>query len=132
MSDQLFATLLNIRSLRAQAREMELSQLQEGLEKLSAVVNERAEQEAQIEAEKSEKNNLLQQYREMLAADGITPEELLEITQGRKPSKRAPRPAKYSFHDGDEMKTWTGQGRTPSALKALLDQGASLEDYEIK
>ncbi|MCQ1061085.1 H-NS histone family protein [Photobacterium sp. ZSDE20] len=132
MSEELFPLLLNLRSLRSQAREMELSQLQDGLEKLSQVVAEREEHDAKIQAEQSEKNSLLNKYRELLAADGILPEELLAITKGNKPSKRAPRPAKYEFNDGAFVRTWTGQGRTPSALKALLDQGASLEDFEIK
>ncbi|EGU36842.1 H-NS family nucleoid-associated regulatory protein, partial [Vibrio scophthalmi] len=42
-------------------------------------------------------------------------------------SKRAPRPAKYRYMDENgEEKTWTGQGRTPSAL---VDK--NLDDFLI-
>ncbi len=51
----------------------------------------------------------------MLIADGIDPNELLSSTMaavkaGTK-TKRAARPAKYSYVDENgETKTWTGQG----------------------
>ncbi|KMV30711.1 H-NS histone family protein [Photobacterium swingsii] len=133
MSDALKA-LLNLRSLRALAREYTLEQLQEGLEKLQTVVSEREESEAEEIAKEKERTEKLNQYREMLLADGIDPEELLGSLGGAKApkAKRAARPAKYKFVDENgEEKTWTGQGRTPSALKTALDQGRSLEEFEI-
>ncbi|MGF1690502.1 H-NS family nucleoid-associated regulatory protein [Photobacterium kagoshimensis] len=133
MSDALKA-LLNLRSLRALAREYTLEQLQEGLEKLQTVVAEREESEAEEIAKEKERTEKLNQYREMLLADGIDPEELLGSLAGAKApkAKRAARPAKYKFVDENgEEKTWTGQGRTPSALKTALDQGRSLEEFEI-
>lgn len=133
MSDTI-KTLLNLRSLRALAREMTLEQLEESLEKLQTVVTERQETEAEEKAKNAEREQKLAQYREMLEQDGIDPEELLAALskQSKPKSKRAPRPAKYKFndHNGDE-KTWTGQGRTPSALQAQLDQGKKLEEFEI-
>ncbi|SUH26077.1 DNA-binding protein h-ns [Salmonella enterica subsp. enterica] len=63
----------------------------------------------------------LQQYREMLIADGIDPNELLNSMAAAKSgtkAKRAARPAKYSYVDENgETKTWTGQGRTPAVIK---------------
>jgi DNA-binding protein H-NS len=65
-------------------------------------------------------------------ADGIDPEELLSSLAKAPKAKRAVRPAKYKFIDeSGEEKTWTGQGRTPSALKKALDDGKSLEDFEL-
>ncbi|OAN18467.1 transcriptional regulator [Photobacterium jeanii] len=132
MSDALKA-LLNLRSLRALAREYTLEQLQEGLEKLQTVVSEREESEAEDRAKEKEREEKLNQYREMLLADGIDPEELLNSLGGKAPkAKRPARPAKYKFIDENgQEKTWTGQGRTPSALKAALDEGRSLEEFEI-
>ena len=107
--------LNNIRTLRAQARECTLETLEEMLEKLEVVVNER---------------------REMLIADGIDPNELLStmaaVKAGTK-TKRAARPAKYSYVDENgETKTWTGQGRTPAVIKKAMDeQGKSLDDFLI-
>ena len=129
--------LNNIRTLRAQARECTLETLEEMLEKLEVVVKERREEEQQAQAEIEERTRKLQQYREMLIADGIDPNELLQsmnaskVTGGK--TKRAARPAKYQYVDENgETKTWTGQGRTPAAIKtAMEEQGKSLDDFLI-
>lgn len=88
--------LNNIRTLRAQARECTLETLEEMLEKLEVVVNERREEESAAAAEVEERTRKLQQYREMLIADGIDPNELLNslaaVKSGTK-AKRAQRPA---------------------------------------
>lgn len=136
--------LNNIRTLRAQARECTLETLEEMLEKLEVVVNERREEESAAAAEVEERTRKLQQYREMLIADGIDPNELLidpnellnslaAVKSGTK-AKRAQRPAKYSYVDENgETKTWTGQGRTPAVIKKAMDeQGKSLDDFLIK
>ncbi len=82
--------------------------------KLEVVVNERREEESAAAAEVEERTRKLQQYREMLIADGIDPNELLNslaaVKSGTK-AKRAQRPAKYSYVDENgETKTWTGRG----------------------
>lgn len=129
--------LNNIRTLRAQARECTLETLEEMLEKLEVVVNERREEESAAAAEIEERNRKLQQYREMLIADGIDPNDLLSAMSSSKSgtkAKRAARPAKYEYTDENgEAKTWTGQGRTPAVIKKAIDeQGKSLEDFLIK
>jgi len=112
--------LNNIRTLRAQARECTLETLEEMLEKLEVVVNERREEDSQAAAEIEERTRKLQQYREMLIADGIDPNELLQTmaaTKATGKAKRAARPAKYKYVDENgENKTWTGQGRTPAVI----------------
>ncbi|AZL85306.1 transcriptional regulator [Aliivibrio salmonicida] len=137
MSDTI-KTLLNLRSLRslrALSREMTLEQLEEALEKLQAVVAERQETEAEDRALLAEKQAKLEEFRQMMIESGIAPEDLLDTmssTTVKTKQKRAPRPAKYKFldHAGEE-KTWTGQGRTPSALQVHLDSGKSLEEFAI-
>ena len=47
--------LNNIRTLRAQARECTLETLEEMLEKLEVVVNERREEDSQVQAEIEER-----------------------------------------------------------------------------
>ncbi|MEH0832695.1 DNA-binding transcriptional regulator H-NS [Pectobacterium cacticida] len=126
--------LNNIRTLRAQARECSLETLEEMLEKLEVVVNERREEDSQFQAEVEERARKLQQYREMLIADGIDPNELLQSSGSVKiasKSKRAARPPKYQYTDENgEVRTWTGQGRTPAVIKkAIEEQGKSLEDF---
>ncbi|ARU93475.1 MULTISPECIES: H-NS family nucleoid-associated regulatory protein [Tatumella] len=132
MSDA-FKVLNNIRTLRAQARDLALSDLEEVLEKLTVVVNERREEIEAEQAQNREKEEKLTKYREMLLADGIDPNELLgAIEVSKKRVKRAPRPAKYKYTDENgESKSWTGQGRTPAAIKKALDEGKSLDDFLI-
>lgn len=103
--------LNNIRTLRAQARECTLETLEEMLEKLEVVVNERREEESAAAAEIEERTRKLQQYREMLIADGIDPNELLNSMAAAKTgtkAKRAARPAKYSYIDENGEENWTG------------------------
>ncbi|KAI9575509.1 hypothetical protein GQX74_015749 [Glossina fuscipes] len=126
--------LNNIRTLRAQARDCTLETLEEMLEKLEAVVNERREENNRAQAEIKERTRKLKQYREMLIADGIDPNELLQSHCTVKipiKTKRAIRPAKYQYIDENgEIKTWTGQGRTPTIIKKAIDQeGKRLEDF---
>ncbi|MBG6247938.1 MULTISPECIES: histone-like nucleoid-structuring protein H-NS [Symbiopectobacterium] len=126
--------LNNIRTLRAQARECSLDTLEEMLEKLEVVVNERRDEDNQAQAEIEERTRKLQQYRDMLIADGIDPNELLQSLGAAKTpgkSKRAARPAKYQYTDENgEARTWTGQGRTPVVIKKTIEeQGKSLDDF---
>ncbi len=128
--------LNNIRTLRAQARECSLETLEEMLEKLEVVVTERREEDNAAAAEVEERTRKLQQYREMLIADGIDPNELLSTISSAKTgtkAKRAARPAKYSYIDENgEQRTWTGQGRTPAIIKKAIDeQGKGLDDFLI-
>ncbi|MCY9870501.1 H-NS family nucleoid-associated regulatory protein [Vibrio barjaei] len=132
---ELTKVLLNIRSLRAFGRELTLEQLEEALEKLTVVTQERRDQEAEMAAENQARAAKLQEYAEMLQADGIDINELVATvtSTGVKAakSKRDPRPAKYKYMSGNVEKTWTGQGRTPSAIQKALDAGESLESFEI-
>ncbi|OLQ90887.1 transcriptional regulator [Vibrio ponticus] len=132
---ELTKTLLNIRSLRAFSRELTLEQLEEALEKLTLVVTERKEVEEEERAAQAEQEAKLAAIAEQIAKDGIDVSALISAlageTKAKAKSKRAPRPAKYKYLDNGEEKTWTGQGRTPSAIQAELDAGKSLEDFLI-
>jgi len=127
--------LNNIRTLRAQAREYSVETLEEMLEKLDVVVKERREEESHFQAENEERTRKLNQYREMLLADGIDPNELIgtQTPSARTTAKgkRSVRTAKYGYTDEKgESRTWTGQGRTPAAIKkALEEQGKKLDDF---
>ncbi|MFA0085880.1 transcriptional regulator [Vibrio sp. 10N.286.49.C2] len=133
---ELTKTLLNIRSLRAFARELTVEQLEEALEKLTIVVTERRESDEEERAEREAREAKLSEYAQMIAKDGIDVEDLIAALSGeskaKNKSKRAPRPAKYKYlDDNGAEKTWTGQGRTPSIIQAALDAGKSLEEFEL-
>ncbi|MBD1564711.1 H-NS family nucleoid-associated regulatory protein [Vibrio sp. SA48] len=135
---ELTKTLLNIRSLRAFSRELTLEQLEEALDKLTIVVQERRELEEEERSARAEQEAKLAAIAEQIAKDGIDVSALISALSGeakgkvKAQSKRAPRPAKYKYVDNNgNEKTWTGQGRTPSAIQEQLDAGKSLEEFEI-
>ncbi|ENO7352336.1 H-NS histone family protein [Morganella morganii] len=127
----------NIRTLRAQARESSLEVLEEILEKLTSVVEERRLEESQAQAKEEERTRKLEEFRQLLEKQNINPEELIQsMGTGKtaRKSKRAQRPAKYEYIDENgESKTWTGQGRTPAVIKQAIDnEGKSLNNFLIK
>ena len=75
--NEFLKVLLNVRSLRAACRELTLEQLEEGLEKLSAIVSERQQDEAAERQAREEHLRKINEYAEMLKAAGIDPTELL-------------------------------------------------------
>ncbi len=133
MSDFL-KVLLNIRSLRAVARDLTLEQLEEGLSKLTSVVEERRNELEAERKNREERTRKINEYMQMLRDDGIDPTELVPVlAEVEKSSKRAPRPAKYAYTDENgEARTWTGQGRQPLAIRnAIEKEGKKLEDFLI-
>ncbi|EES2025731.1 TPA: H-NS histone family protein [Escherichia coli] len=128
-------SLNNIRTLRAQGRELPLDFLEELLEKLIVIVEERRQEESSKEAEQKARQEKLESLRQLMLEDGINPEELLTSfspKSGAPKKVRAPRPAKYKYTDvNGETKTWTGQGRTPKALAEQLEAGKTLDDFLI-
>lgn len=126
--------LNNIRTLRAQSREFSLENLEEMLEKLTTVVEDRRQEEVTFLKDKEERQAKLEAFRQQLLEDGIDPAELLSgLSSSSKPkSSREPRPAKYKYIDenGDE-KFWTGQGRTPKVITTAIESGKKLEDFAI-
>ncbi|MBC0855483.1 H-NS family nucleoid-associated regulatory protein [Pantoea stewartii] len=135
MSEE-FKAFSNIRTLRAQSRETSLEILEEILDKLTSIVEEKRHEEESGMKEKEKRKVKLDAIREQLLADGIDPQELLghygSSSASKKKSSRNPRPAKYKYTDenGNE-KSWTGQGRTPKAIKSALDTGKNLDDFMI-
>ncbi len=131
---ELTKTLLNIRSLRAFARELSFEQLEEALEKLTTVVEERREADELEQLEREEKEEKMAAIAKQITQQGIDIEELVRaLANETKPkAKRTPRPAKYKYIDTNgKEKTWTGQGRTPTPIQVLLDDGKLLDDFLI-
>ena len=131
--NEFLKVLLNIRSLRAACRDLTLEQLEEGLEKLSAIVDERRQDESAEHQAREEHQKKIAEYAEMLKAAGIDPAELVNtvVPENTKVSKRAPRPAKYRYLDNGVEKTWTGQGRMPSVIAKAVAEGKSVEAFAI-
>lgn len=133
--NEFLKVLLNIRSLRAACRELTLEQLEESLEKFTAIVTERQQDESADRQAREEHQKKIAEYAEMLKAAGIDPSELVGTVAVDSPKaskgKRAPRPAKYRYLDDGVEKTWTGQGRMPSTIAKAVAEGKSVEEFAI-
>ncbi|VAY02442.1 DNA-binding protein H-NS [Arsenophonus endosymbiont of Aleurodicus dispersus] len=137
MSDSLkyLRLLNNIRTLRALAREISLDSLQEINDKLNTVINERREDENQARAQLEAHSQKIEKYITLLEGEGLSIDDLVTAKTSSKTSsctKRAVRPAKYKYkNENGEIKTWTGQGRTPAVIKSALNQGKKIEFFLI-
>lgn len=132
---EMIKTLLNIRSLRAFSRDLTLEQLEEALDKLTTVYLERQESEEEAQKARAEQEERIAQIAKQISQEGLDVEALMARLSGNPTTKtkRQPRPAKYRYTDGQGLeKTWTGQGRTPSAIQEQLDAGMSLDDFLIE
>ena len=127
-------TLLNIRSLRAYAREVAFEQLTEMQEKLNAVIEERREEAEREAAERAERERKRQELLQLIAGEGFSPEELLGLSEEAPKSRKKtlPKaPPKYQFEENGETKYWSGRGRAPKPIDEALKAGRSLEDFRI-
>ena len=129
--------LKNLRTLRNFTRELTIPQLESAVEKLQEIIKEKYETAEQHQREVQERKDRIKKYKELLKQDGITAADLAEILGDAKQSKkvkqkRPSRPAKYQYKDENgQVKTWTGQGRTPKAIQVQLDAGKSLDSFKI-
>ena len=136
---EVLKVLSNIRSLRLATRDFSVEQLENLLEKIETLVSEKKVELAKAQEEENERQERIAKYKELLEKEGISRQELAEILGldvSEKVSgvskKRSTRPAKYQYVDENGVtKTWTGQGRTPKAIQAQLDQGKPLSSFEI-
>ena len=136
---EVLKVLSNIRSLRLATRDFSVEQLENLLEKIETLVSEKRVEIAKAQEEENARQERIAKYKELLEKEGISRQELAEILGldvSEKVSgvskKRSTRPAKYQYVDENGVtKTWTGQGRTPKAIQAQLDQGKPLSSFEI-
>lgn len=136
---EVLKVLSNIRSLRLATRDFSVEQLENLLEKIETLVSEKRVEIAKAQEEENARQERIAKYKELLEKEGISRQELaaiLGLDVSEKVSgvskKRSARPAKYQYVDENGVtKTWTGQGRTPKAIQAQLDQGKPLSSFEI-
>ena len=123
--------ITHARRFKSALKEIGVEQLEEVKIKLQKIIDDRIAEEEAAEIENAERNEKIRKYRESLAADGIDPDDLLDVSSGKK-SKRAPRQPKYEiWNEAGEHITWTGQGRMPNVFKARIEKGESLETFLI-
>ncbi|HCL5743565.1 TPA: H-NS histone family protein [Enterobacter hormaechei] len=139
-----FAEFKNIRTLRKEAREIGYDVFLEIAEKVLAVSSEIEDMKKEDEAKRAKKLALMEQFREMLAAEGIEGISISEIAdgvaapaakkgKGAKGDKRGAVERKYAYKDenGKEV-LWSGRGRLPKPVEEAMKKGAKKEDFLIK
>lgn len=135
MKNQLRLTsLLNVKSCERLFSETPLRDMQTMLNNIQTIIERKEETiRLQEEAERTRQATMKEILGE-LETHGIELSELTQLQEKREKeaNKRAPRPPKYKYLDSSgKEKTWTGQGRTPSAIQSQLDNGKTLEDFRI-
>ena len=98
--------------------ELSFAELQDLHTKIATAI------EQQQAAEKAEAKK---QILELVKLHGLSLDDVLSKATA---SVRKPVEAKYK-NPNDESLTWTGRGRKPVWVQALLDEGFSLEDLAI-
>ena len=77
--------------------------------------------------EKGKRKEVMARIRELAASIDVG----IEIFDKDKVKRRGQVPAKYQ-NPNDLSQKWSGRGMRPNWLKALLDEGRSIEDFEIQ
>ena len=70
--------ITHARRFKIALKDISIEQLEEIKIKLQKIIDDRVAEEEAIKAENAEKNEKIRKYRELLAADGIDPNELLD------------------------------------------------------
>ena len=123
--------ITHARRFKSALKEIGVDQLEEVKIKLQKIIDDRIAEEKAEKIENAQKNAKIQKIKEMLAAEGIDPEELLDESTD-KPSKRASRQPKYEiWNEAGEHITWTGQGRMPNVFKERIKDGETLDTFSI-
>ncbi|MGB3221319.1 MAG: H-NS family nucleoid-associated regulatory protein [Desulforhopalus sp.] len=123
--------ITHARRFKSAIRELGIEQLEEVKIKLQKIIDDRILEEQAAKIENAERDEKIRKYRELLAADGIDPDELQDGNSVR-PGKRPPRQPKYEiWNEAGEHITWTGQGRMPNVFKARIEDGESLDTFLI-
>ncbi len=123
--------ITHARRFKSSVKELGIEQLEEVKNKLQKIIEDRKAEEEAARLENRERLEKIQKYRDMLAADGIAPDELQEALY-QKQGKRSPRKPKYEiWNEAGEHITWTGQGRMPNVFKERLEAGETIDTFLI-
>ena len=124
--------LCHARRFKSSVKELSVEQLEEIKLKLDKIIVDRTQELEEQKKGEAERQEKIKKYQEMLAVDGIAPEEL-QASAAAKSTKRPPRAPKYEItNDAGERITWTGQGRMPNVFKHQIENGKKIESFLIK
>ncbi|GAB6193006.1 H-NS histone family protein [Desulfocastanea catecholica] len=123
--------ITHARRFKSALKELGVEQLEEVKIKLQKIIDDRIAEEKAAQIENAERNEKIRKLRELLATEGIEPDELLDGSS-EKQGRKAMRQPKYEiWNEAGEHITWTGQGRMPNVFKARIESGESLDTFLI-
>ncbi len=131
-----FKELYSIRNLRQALEGQSTKRIDDLIDRINEIKQEHAEAEKQAQAVREKKLTGLKQIKSLITQFGLTQNDLEGIENSvstlAREGKRVMKP-RYRFmgEDGVE-RTWSGQGKTPTALRMLMERdGTTKEDYLI-
>ncbi len=123
--------LSNLRILRAKLKGHSVKEINTIINKLNTLKQEIASRKLSAIENDPKKADSIKIIQGVMTENSLSLEELNAVLKENNRKKMAPR-YRYTGLDGIEY-TWSGQGKLPKTLKALLDKtGKIKEDYRIK
>ncbi len=126
--------LNNIRSLRALSREFSIDVLEEMLEKLRIVTEEKRTQQQQAAQQQAEYQEKVNTWLELMRADGISPDELVADIQPPKAGGKSVNRARRNIVIPiilAQRKPGPDREECRSRLPRLSPEGKSLDSFLI-
>lgn len=133
LAEEMKSILMSTRALKKFAKELSLDEMIDIQNKFRAVSDELVEKKNKEEKERLLKENKIAYYIDMMKQDDIDISMLIvDRSSNHKQRKSKPSRVQYKFYDNEgKERTWTGRGRKPLLLVALLEQGHSLEEFKV-
>ena len=123
--------ITHARRFKSALKELGVEQLEEVKIKLQKIIDDRIAEEKTAQVENAERNEKIRKLRELLATEGIEPDELLDGSSEKQGRKAMSQPKYEIWNEAGEHITWTGQGRMPNSFKARIESGESLDTFLI-
>lgn len=123
-----------LHTLRKELKPCTSDELQSFIDRVSKILNEKRQQEAELQQKEKERLQLVDKVVTDVLESGVDLDLLVDKlkSEGDTTSHYKMKDKyRYTALDG-EVRRWTGQGRTPTPLKELMEaNGTSLEDYLV-
>jgi DNA-binding protein H-NS len=88
-------------------------------------------QKALAEKQRTERKAVLTQIQALAASIGVTVTIQQERGEAKANSRKGSKVAIKYRNPNDVSQTWTGRGVTPRWLKALVDSGRSISEFQV-
>ena len=130
------SVLTNGRLLKSAVADLTSSEIQDIIQKLQKIHDEKKIDEELSEKVRKERQEALNAIKAIMAQNNISASDLSQLAEAAESEKQIRRrvvPPKYKFTDEKgNILTWTGQGRTPTAfLECIKREGKTMDDYLI-